>query len=64
MMRRRMLSAGITATVLGWAASANAQPAYEGYLDSELYPIRVHYSTGAGVANGEIVLRGTVDTDV
>ena len=56
MRRRDLLGAVALATALAWGNDAAAQPAWDAYLESELYPIRVHYSSSAGLDAADLVL--------
>jgi len=51
-----MLAAGLGAAWLATATGAAAAPPYDGYVESAVYPIRVHYTTAAGPEAAQEVL--------
>lgn len=57
MMRRRdWLGAVAVATTLAWGNDAAAQPAWDAYVESETYPIRVHYTDEVGIDTANTVV--------
>lgn len=47
---------------LAWSAEAAAEPAWDGYVESTQYPIRVHYTNSAGLAAAQQALGYAEDT--
>lgn len=56
MIRRLIAPALVIAALAAPLHSASAEPPWDGYVDSTVYPIRVHYTNSAGLAKAEDAL--------
>ncbi len=56
MIRKRIAVLLVIAAVTWPINAASAEPAWDGYVDSTVYPIRVHYTNSAGLSKAQEAL--------